>query len=109
MEQSKRPAASLFTWVHLSDIHIGHGDASYDWDQQLVLAELKRDIAKIAGGVANRSTEYDPPLPPPDALFVTGDLSFSGADRNPNEYVGVGELLREISTALSIDKQRIFI
>ncbi len=37
----------LFIWVHISDIHVGHGDASYGWDQQLVLSELIKDVAEV--------------------------------------------------------------
>jgi hypothetical protein len=34
----------IFAWIHLSDIHFGHGDAAHGWDQQLVLAVLRRDV-----------------------------------------------------------------
>ena len=37
---------TLFRWIHISDIHMGHGDVAYGWDQRLVLDELKRDIAR---------------------------------------------------------------
>ena len=32
------------SWIHLSDLHFGHGDAHHRWDQQLVLDELSQDI-----------------------------------------------------------------
>jgi len=35
---------SIFTWLQVSDIHFGHGDASEGWDQRIVLAELTSDI-----------------------------------------------------------------
>ena len=38
-----RDMKSLFTWLHLSDIHIGHGDVSHQWDQRLVLRAMEDD------------------------------------------------------------------
>jgi predicted MPP superfamily phosphohydrolase len=102
MKRSERKVEPLFTWVHLSDIHIGHGDDSYRWNQQLVLEKLKDDIA-------NPSAEYDIPIPDPDVIFVTGDLAFSGATRSTEEYTGVRNWLLAIATSLSISKTQIFI
>lgn len=102
MEHSTAEMRVLFTWVHLSDIHVGHGDVSYDWDQQLVLAKLKEDITVA-------STEYETTIPNPDAIFVTGDLAFSGATRNEGEYAAVRDWLAGIARHLSIDNSKIFI
>lgn len=102
MEKSERQTDTLFTWVHLSDIHIGHGDVSYGLDQKLVLAKLKDDVAACP-------SEYDSPIPKPDAIFVTGDLAFSGAVLDKKEYTGVRDLLLGIAQSLRIDKQKIFI
>lgn len=38
---------TLFTWLHLSDIHAGAGPASYQWDAKLVVDQLKRDLAAM--------------------------------------------------------------
>ena len=56
---------TLFGWIHLSDIHFGHGDASHGWDQDLVMAALRRDIAGKPAPVRV------------DAIFVTGDIAFA--------------------------------
>ncbi|HRI69476.1 MAG TPA: hypothetical protein PK156_34835 [Polyangium sp.] len=37
---------SLFTWLHLSDLHFGHGGATHRWNQQLVLETLRENIKK---------------------------------------------------------------
>jgi hypothetical protein len=102
MEYSAAEMRVLFTWVHLSDIHVGHGDVSYGWDQQLVLAKLKEDIAAAAA-------EYETGIPAPDAIFITGDLAFSGATRDEAEYAAVRGWLSDISRSLSIDNSQIYI
>lgn len=68
----------LFTWVHLSDLHFGHGDTSYQWDQREVLDILGNDI--------ERALDSWPELPLPNAVFVTGDISFSGGEVDDTEY-----------------------
>ena len=59
--------APKLTWLHVSDLHFGHGDAHYRFDQQGVMGAILRDAeerAKLLG--------------PPDLIFVTGDIAFSG-------------------------------
>ena len=63
---------TLFRWIHLSDIHTGHGDRAYGWDQSLVLDEIVRDIALQRGKAAEPSI---------DAILVTGDSDFLPAIR----------------------------
>jgi calcineurin-like phosphoesterase family protein len=63
----------LFSWLHISDLHFGHGSAGHRWDQRLVLEALQRDAAALtarAGLV-------------PNAVLVTGDVAFSG---DPAQY-----------------------
>ncbi len=92
----------LFTWAHLSDIHVGHGDPSVEWDQQLVLETLKEDIR-------NPSAEYEIPIPMPNAIFVTGDLAYSGDTQNRNEYQRVSNWLIEVGESVSIGEDSIFL
>lgn len=91
----------LFSWVHLSDIHIGHGDAEHGWDQALVLDALQRDIATV---VARGDAK-------PDVVLVTGDVAFSGADRarTPTEYVGAREWLLAVAKAAEVRPDRVFV
>lgn len=66
----------VLTWLHVSDLHFGHGDAEHRFDQAVVLRELANDVA-LAGTRG---------VPSPDLLLVTGDVAFSGgADRNTGE------------------------
>lgn len=89
----------LFTWLHLSDIHIGHGDAQHKWDQKLVLKQLKIDIydAKNRG------------VPKINAVLVTGDLAFSGGVKEKSEYKQVKEFLTEIGEITSVSSNKIFV
>ena len=50
-----------FFWLHVSDIHMRHGDASHRWDQRLVLHSLLQDAREhVSRGLLK-----------PNALFVT--------------------------------------
>jgi predicted MPP superfamily phosphohydrolase len=89
----------IFTWIHLSDIHVGHGDSKHAQDQLLVLNALKIDIQ----GAPNRG------VPKPDVIFVTGDLAFSGDVLSKNEYKRVDNWLKEIAESVSIKSTRIFV
>jgi|GEM_PF-25845 len=92
----ERPQGPLFSWVHLSDIHIGHGGAGHRWDQKLVLAALQRDIAD--------QTKHHG-LPHPDALLVTGDIAFSG---HPDQYAEAKRWLLDVARTVGLDERRVF-
>jgi len=88
----------LISWLHLSDIHFGHGSAAHRWDQQLVLSCLQADLAQVrARGV-----------PSPELILVTGDIAFSGASRvregqaESTEYQEASQWLRGLGQVLGI-------
>lgn len=91
---------TLFRWIHISDIHMGHGDAAHGWDQRLVLDELKRDIGRQLKAQ---------PEPAVDAIFVTGDIAQTGAGRRPNEYTDAAAWLTSVGEAAGVTPDRIFI
>ncbi len=91
---------TLFRWIHLSDIHTGHGDKAYGWDQRLVLAEIVRDIAR------QRKAQPDPPI---DAVLVTGDIANTGAGRNATEYDDAAAWLRHVGEAAGVTAAQIFL
>ncbi|APR76274.1 Hypothetical protein A7982_01621 [Minicystis rosea] len=98
---------ALFTWVHLSDIHVGHGDPAHRWDQKMVLREIARDV------VAARQEGLD--IPAPDALLVTGDVAFSGngvvraPDTKSREYEGAKAWLLEVAGKLGLAEKDVFV
>ncbi len=78
-EQTKQTAKGqtagkpLLSWLHLSDLHFGHGSTGYRYDQQRVLAALTDDVTRqVSNGL----------LAQPDLILITGDVAFSGADLN---------------------------
>lgn len=87
----------LFSWVHLSDIHVGHGDVAYRWDQRIVLEKLLADLARL------------PDRPRIDALVVTGDVAYSGAGRSADEYAKAAEWLGRVAAAVEVDPSRILV
>src|SRR5690348_3684154 len=91
---------TLFRWIHLSDIHTGHGDRAYGWDQSLVLAEIVRDIG------AQRAKEPEPPI---DAILVTGDIANTGAGRTPTEYDIATLWLGKVAAAAGVAPAQIFV
>ena len=58
--------ADTLTWLHLSDLHFGHGrEARHRVDQQIVCHEILRDAGEVAAQ-----------LGPPDLIFITGDIAY---------------------------------
>src|SRR5262245_21507188 len=95
----------LFSWIHLSDIHIGHGAAGHGWDQRLVLDCLREDIAQTTQRT----------VPKPDAIFITGDIGFSGNSRirpeetASREYECAAQWLIDVGKAAGLGSDRIFV
>lgn len=90
---------TLFRWIHLSDIHFGHGDAAHGWDQKLVIESLRRDIGVML--------QRDPT--PVDAILVTGDIAFSGNGRRSTEYADAEATLRALAAAAGVTPAQIFL
>jgi hypothetical protein len=89
------PGTALFTWLHLSDIHVGYSGAGDRWDQQLVLEALRRDVSKLR--------TRDAPLP--EAILVTGDITFSGFAAQYDESKA---WLLELAGTLGLDSRHVF-
>ncbi|MEO5730332.1 MAG: metallophosphoesterase [Byssovorax sp.] len=91
---------TLFRWIHLSDIHTGHGDTTNVWDQRLVLEEIVRDIA------LQRRSQPEPPF---DAVLVTGDIANTGAGRLATEYADAATWLRNVGNAAGAAPEQIYL
>jgi hypothetical protein len=91
-------ASLLFSWLHISDIHARHGGPDHRLGQRVVLADLHRSLERLPDGLARV-----------DAIFVTGDLAFSGGMRDPAEYNDVAELLRHAAATLEVPANRLFV
>ncbi|MCE9666340.1 metallophosphoesterase [Myxococcus stipitatus] len=95
----------LFAWVHLSDIHFGHGGAAHAWDQQLVLSCLLSDVSQAG----------ERGVPAPTSVFVTGDIAFSGGTRGRpgqtrcTEYEEATRFLQGLAQRLGLDAASVLV
>jgi metallophosphoesterase superfamily enzyme len=90
----------VFSWLHLSDLHFGHGDTSYQWDQKSVLTALSDDI--------DGALSSWPELPRPQAIIITGDIGFSGNALTSSEYAEAAEFLNRLLGLLDIPRQSVY-
>lgn len=96
--RSPRPmtddAESALTWLHLSDIHFGHGKAADHANQKRVFEAIIRDAEALAKKVGSV-----------DFLLVTGDVAFSGESA---EYAAAAEHLEALAGALGLSLNDVF-
>jgi Calcineurin-like phosphoesterase len=65
----------VFSWIHVSDLHFGAGNRERHFDRKRVTQAILRDLR----GIHDRTAQ------PPDRIFVTGDIAFSGRDEEYDE------------------------
>jgi predicted phosphodiesterase len=81
-----------YTWLHLSDFHFRVGD---QYDQQVVITSLLNDIndQRLQQGVTA------------DAIFLTGDIAFSG---KAEEYQVAREFIEKLISVSGVELSNIF-
>lgn len=83
--------SNRFTWLHLADLHLRESDS---WDSNFVLQRLLEDARQLrADGVE------------PDAVFITGDLTFSGRTA---EFSLVEDFVQRLTEAVGLSPDRCF-
>lgn len=87
-------------WIHLSDIHFGHGTDRYGYDQELVVAELAKDAARVV---------EEGPVPRPQVMIVTGDIANTANARDTEEYQRAADWLEDLRGRLGIDRGRVLV
>jgi hypothetical protein len=80
-------------WIHLSDIHFGHGDPRWASDQSDVVSALSGDIAALILDGAPR----------PNGLVITGDIAFSGGVVKLDEYDRALALIDDLRSQFEIE------
>lgn len=83
----------IFSWVHVSDLHFGQGCESIKIDQNLVLSKLREDIKQ----------QIDKHNLNVNAIFITGDIAFSG-----KEYRLAEEWIDGLSSIQEIEAKNIY-
>lgn len=89
----------LFSWIHLSDFHIGPGDTSYGYDQKLVLDQLRQDLPKARNAGA----------PAAEAILVTGDIALSGAGQTAGEYTEAKQWIEALAASVNLKAKHVFL
>lgn len=89
----------LFTWIHLADLHARPTGAVQPSDNTVLLDALRVDIEsqlRQSGATA-------------DAIFVAGDIAFTGDTRSGGEYEIAQDWLAKLGAAASVEAQSIFV
>src|SRR5262245_52882081 len=89
----------LLSWLHLSDIHVGHGDQQNQADQDVTLQEIVEDAQHQIGDFLPRR---------PDLLIVTGDIANKGG-ANKGEYDYAAKWLSGLANAAGINSAAVFV
>jgi Calcineurin-like phosphoesterase len=79
-------------WLHISDLHLRE---KIEWSQDIVLRSLLADIVR----------RYTGPTAA-DAIFITGDVAFSG---KAEEYILAERFIRALQEATATPPERLFI
>ncbi|MCV7442604.1 metallophosphoesterase [Mycobacterium paraense] len=80
-----------WAWLHLSDIHFGHGSKPYQEEQEAVITEILSAVEVLVEIGA----------PKPAAILLTGDIAFSGGmARGPQEYADAVDLVSKLRNLL---------
>jgi calcineurin-like phosphoesterase family protein len=90
---TERLNGPTFNWLHLSDVHFGHGDLDWIANQKRMLSHLVEDCTALLGNVRL------------DVVFVTGDIAFSAAKRNlggENEYSRASAFFKDTAARLGV-------
>jgi len=87
------PQSETFTWLHLSDLHVGK---SNEFDENVVYKALLKDISK----------EIDEKGLQPDLLIFSGDLVFSGKS---DQYSEACQQLDKLLLKLKLPQERLLI
>jgi len=96
-------SSPLFSWLHLSDIHFGHGDDSHRWSQKRIIADLSSDVAGLLATAPNAGADS---LGKPDVIFVTGDIAFKGG---VEEYAEARIWLLQLAKDAGLSRHDVFV
>ncbi|OJT17313.1 hypothetical protein BO221_45140 [Archangium sp. Cb G35] len=90
---------TLFSWLHLSDLHFGEPGSATQADKSLIMGDLVRSLPRA----------IEEGMPRPDVILVTGDIAFSGAALKETEYEEAGEWLERVAEALGLTSREVFL
>lgn len=91
-----------FCWLHISDMHFGHGSHSVKWDQKLILNKIISDM----------ESRLEKNLPDPNAIIVTGDIASTGGcetTHNSSEYNDAKNWLAVLCDKTNLKNENIYL
>ncbi|HRI72283.1 MAG TPA: metallophosphoesterase, partial [Polyangium sp.] len=91
-----REPAPLFTYLHLSDLHFGLPKPGDRHNQPTVLTALRDEFATLSSKT----------LPPPEAIFITGDIAYSG---KAADYEQASKWIDELLKTLGLTPDCVFV
>jgi len=91
-----REPDSLFTYLHLSDMHFGLPNVGDRHNQSIVLAAFRDEFANLTRKG----------LPQPDVVFITGDIAWAG---KTSDYNDASTWFDEIAKQLGLTSDRVFV
>jgi predicted MPP superfamily phosphohydrolase len=92
----------IVSWIQISDLHFGHGDESWGWDQKMVLECLRRDAEHTK-------------LSPPNFIFITGDIAYSGNNKIrkgesvSREYDDAKAWIESLAKSVGLGREAVFL
>lgn len=89
---------AALTWVHISDIHFGHGRAHAQVERAEILEALIEDLRHLS-----------PKIPEIDQIIVSGDISYSGGALGDHEYAEARRFLDRLTAALGLDRDAVLV
>lgn len=92
-EPRKLPSKRALTWIHLADLHFGapKEPGRHRFDQPAVMRAIARDVSECA-------------FKPPDFIFVTGDIAWTGQS---SEYEEAKAWLTELLSAAGVTSEKL--
>lgn len=91
----------LFSWLHLSDIHLTPRDNKKRAHQELVMAQLLQDL---------REQRRRAITPAPEMVFLTGDIAYhGGSGEHSGEYARALEWIDEMVGLLGLERADVFV
>ncbi|MEV3920813.1 metallophosphoesterase [Actinomadura coerulea] len=86
------------TWVHLSDMHFGHGEHHARVERREILEALIEDLRSMSAHV-----------PGIDQVIVSGDIAFTGGARREDEYAEARAFFDRLASSLGLDRDAVLL
>ena len=93
----------VFSWVHLSDLHIGHGNAKHSANQESIKILIDRFLPEKINSYNILNSKGESGV---DCLFFTGDLAQAG---ELTQLSAAKKWIDSITQELSINSENVFI